>query len=307
MNSHHKVKKAVIAAAGYGTRFLVWTKSMPKEMLYLDGKPIIQHVVEELVDAGIEEIIIVGSSSKRSIEDHFDYPSADLLENLRAGGAKKAHYIDMINEIADIAKFIYLRQKGRYGNGTPIVTASHLLIDEPFMFMFADDLFFTPKGVPSQVRQMIQIHEETGGSVLACKKITTDREFNSYGVVAGVEIRKGLIRMTTIIEKPGRENAPSNLASVSGFLFTPEVVEALVRASEKFEGGKEFMLQPVIQKLIDQGFEFYAKEIERGIYYDTGDQLEYFKTTVDYAIRNKEYGDAVKEFILQKAEEIKNS
>ena len=120
-----KVTKAVIAAAGFGTRFLPQTKAMPKEMLPVVDKPVIQYLVEDLVEAGIKDIIIVGSSSKRSIEDHFDVPNEDLLANLRAGGAKKQHYIDELYRLSNLANFIYIRQKGPYGNATPLANAAH--------------------------------------------------------------------------------------------------------------------------------------------------------------------------------------
>lgn len=299
-----KVRYAVIAAAGYGTRFLTWTKSMPKEMLYLDGKPIIQHVVEELVDAGVETIIIVGNSSKRPIEEHFAPPSADLLENLRSGGSKKARYIDKVNEISRIANFVYLRQEGEPGNAAPVFSAAHLLEGEPFFFMFADDLFYSPKGVLTQAKQMLQIYNETGGSVLACKRIEADYEYDIYGTVAGENIRDGLVRISTIIEKPGKENAPSNKAAVSGFLFIPEVAVWTRKVGENFNGADEFMIQPVIQSMIDEGYRFFAKEIEDSVYYDTGNQFGYIKTFIDYSIRSQEFGGEVKDYITKKAEEI---
>ena len=136
--------KAVIAVAGFGTRFLPQTKAMPKEMLPLIDKPIIQYVVEELVAAGIKDIIIVGSGNKRAIEDHFDLPGEELLANLKAGGDKKKRYIEQVEEIANLANFVYIRQKGPYGNATPLLSAAHLVGDEPFIYTWADD-FFTPE------------------------------------------------------------------------------------------------------------------------------------------------------------------
>src|ERR1019366_2769382 len=146
------VTKAVIAAAGFGTRFLPQTKAMPKEMLPVIDKPIIQYVVEELVDAGIKDIIIVTGYSKRSIEDHFDTPNEDLLVNLRLGGAKKEHLLDEIERLASLANFIYIRQKGPYGTATPVRNAAHIIGDEPFIYTFADD-FFSSK--PGRTKQLI--------------------------------------------------------------------------------------------------------------------------------------------------------
>ena len=156
------VTKAVIAAAGFGTRFLPQTKAMPKEMLPLIDKPIIQYAVEDLVAAGIKDIIIVGSSSKRAIEDHFDVPNEDLLVNIRAGGPKKAHYIQEMEDLANMANFIYVRQKGPYGNATPIANAAHLIGDEPFIFVYADDLVVSE---PNTFTQMIDLYNELGGLV----------------------------------------------------------------------------------------------------------------------------------------------
>src|SRR6266446_4255745 len=134
-----KVTKAVIAAAGFGTRFLPQTKAMPKEMLPLVDKPIIQHVVEELVSAGIRDIIIVTGQAKRSIEDHFDIPSGDLIANLRMGGKKKQHFIDEVEAIAGLANFVYVRQRRLYGNGVPLLDVEHLIGDEPFIYTWSDD------------------------------------------------------------------------------------------------------------------------------------------------------------------------
>src|SRR5688572_14811958 len=135
----NKVTKAVIPAAGFGTRFLPQTKAMPKEMLPIVDKPVIQIVVEKLVEAGIEDIIIVTGYHKRSIEDHFDSPSRELVENLRMGGEKKKHLLDSIESISDMANFIYVRQKGPYGNGTPLMNVRPLIGNEPFIYTWSDD------------------------------------------------------------------------------------------------------------------------------------------------------------------------
>ncbi|MCA9338305.1 NTP transferase domain-containing protein, partial [Candidatus Saccharibacteria bacterium] len=154
----NKPTKAIIAAAGFGTRFLPQTKAMPKEMLPLIDKPIIQYVVEELVSAGIKDIIIIGSYNKRAIEDHFDDPSEDLLANLRLGGPKKQPFIDSLYEVANLANFIYVRQKGPYGNATPLACASHLISpDESFIYTFADDFFVAS---PTRFEQMVDVYDK---------------------------------------------------------------------------------------------------------------------------------------------------
>jgi UTP--glucose-1-phosphate uridylyltransferase len=161
MASKQKVRKAVIAAAGFGTRFLPQTKAMPKEMLPLIDKPIIQQIVEELVEAGIEDIVIVTGYHKRTIEDHFDLMSAELKLNLEEGG--KQELLDITKQIAGLANFCYIRQKGPYGTGTPLLNAAHLIGDEPVIYTFADD-FVTAS--PSRFKQLLKVHYENGGYVL---------------------------------------------------------------------------------------------------------------------------------------------
>lgn len=291
-----KVTKAVIAAAGFGTRFLPQTKAMPKEMLPLIDKPIIQYVVEELVEAGIKDIIIIGSSNKRAIEDHFDLPNLDLLNNLKAGGAKKQHYIDEIEEIASMANFIYLRQKGPYGNATPILNAAHLLGNEPFIYTFADDFFFAR---PGRTSQLIETHEQYGGSVFACKTVKDDSEYDRYGIVSGREVDKGLRKVERIIEKPGKAAATSNMASVSGYLLMPDIFPYLEKAAAEHADG-ELMIQPIMQAMIDDDLPFYAREIQNGAYYDTGDKLEYLKTVIDFGLSNTELGSALRDYLRTK-------
>lgn len=281
--------KAIIAAAGFGTRFLPQTKALPKEMLPIIDKPIIQYVVEELVEAGIEDIIIVGSANKRSIEDHFDVPNEDLLANLRAGGEKKHHYIEQVEAISEMANFIYIRQKGPYGNATPLACAAHLIApDESFIYTFADDFILAS---PSRFRQMIKASEDHEGAVLSCKKIVDESEFDRYGVVAGKKEGDGVIRMTNIVEKPGKANAPSDLASVSSYLLPGAFFSYLESARKDFDGRGEFTVQPIMQQMIDEGHAFFGVEVKNGTYYDTGDKLEYLKTVIDFGLRDKKLGD----------------
>ena len=286
--------KAIIAAAGFGTRFLPQTKAMPKEMMPLIDKPIIQYVVEELVAAGIKDIIIVGSSNKRSIEDHFDLPSEDLLNNLRAGGEKKAPLLKQVEDIASMANFIYVRQKGPYGNATPVQCAAHLIGDEPFIYTFADDFFVAS---PGRTEQLIEAYEKYEGQVLACKKIILDDEYDRYGVVAGDQADDTTRKVSKFVEKPGKEHAPSDLASVSGYLLTPEVFDYIEKANESFDGQGELMLQPIMQQMINDGYGVYAREITGGAFYDTGDKLEYLKTVIDFGLEHPKLGQALREHL----------
>ncbi len=288
------VTKAVIAAAGFGTRFLPQTKAMPKEMLPLIDKPVIQYVVEELVAAGIKDIIIVGSSNKRAIEDHFDLPSEELLSNLRAGGEKKKPYIELVEGIANLANFIYVRQKGPYGNATPLLSAAHLVGDEPFIYTWADD-FFSPNTNATQ--QLINVYQQTGGGVFACKRVVLDEEYDRYGFAAGDVVESDtLIKMKQIIEKPGKANAPSELAAVSSYLLPGSIMSYIEKAVVAHDEG-EFMFQPFVQQMIDEGYDFYAKEIEGAQFYDTGNPLEYLKTTIDFGLQHPEFGDALADYL----------
>jgi UTP--glucose-1-phosphate uridylyltransferase len=293
-----KVTKAVIAAAGFGTRFLPQTKAMPKEMLPLIDKPIIQYIVEDLVAAGIKDIIIVGSSNKRAIEDHFDVPSADLLENLRAGGPKKQHYIDEIEAVASLANFVYVRQKGPYGTATPVMNAAHLIGNEPFIYAFADDLTVA---TPNAFQQMIALYDELGGNILPSIRIRDDREYDRYGVLGGEQLRDDVLKMTSIIEKPGKAKAPSDFAAVGGYLFTPEIFDYMEQGLASLKDGQEFYLtDSVVEPMLRDGHDFYGCLIGNSQRYDTGDKLEYLKTVVDFALRHEELGPEFRAYLLQK-------
>lgn len=289
------VRKAVIAAAGFGTRFLPQTKAMPKEMLPLVDKPIIQYIVEELVGAGIEDIVIVTGYHKRSIEDHFDHMSADLRANLRTSGKEKL--LEETKKISELANFAYIRQKGLYGNATPLMNAEHLIGEEPFIYTFADDFIVAS---PSRFSQMIDLHQKTGSSVLSCIRISKDEDFKRYGVVDGEKIEDGLLRMSTIVEKPGKDNAPSDLASVSGYLLTPDIFGYLRNSQTNVGDGEEFIIQPAMQAMIKDGKELLAYEIQNGKYYDTGNRLEYIKTVIDFALEREDIKDEVLEYLQTK-------
>jgi len=297
MKKTNRPTKAVIAAAGFGTRFLPQTKAMPKEMLPLIDKPIIQYVVEALVKAGIRDIILVTGSNKRSIEDHFDEPATDLLENLRAGGEKKQPFIDQIQDIAGLANFVYVRQKGGYGNAIPLLNVTHLIGDEPFIYTYADDII---EATPSHFEQMIARYEQLNGAILPCLKATTDEDYDRYGIVGGEQLQDGVIKATLIEEKPGKADAKSDLASVGGYLFTPEVFEYLERLRDSQPDAPEFQIQPIIKAMMDDGKPYYAYEIQNAEYFDTGNKLEYLKTVVDFALRRDDLGNDFRVWLEQR-------
>lgn len=289
-----RVRKAVIAAAGFGTRFLPQTKAMPKEMMPIVDKPIIQYVVEELVAAGIKDIIIVSNYSKRTIEDHFDIPSAELAAALSNG---KEHMLEELRSISDMANFVYVRQKQPMGNIAPLLYAGHLIDDdEPFIYTFADDFI---SATPTRFEQMVKMYEATNGSVLSCIRLEQDEEYDRYGVVAGEEIQPGLIKMSTIVEKPGKQNAPSNLASVSAYLLQPHILPYIEEVTKGYSG-KELKIQDAMQAMINDGHEYYALEIANGKYHDAGNKLEYMKTVVDFALERKDIGDDFRAYLRDK-------
>jgi UTP--glucose-1-phosphate uridylyltransferase len=291
-----KVRKAVIAAAGFGTRFLPQTKAMPKEMLPLVDKPIIQYIVEELVKAGIEDIVIVTGYHKRSIEDHFDQISADLQLNLEQGG--KADLLKETQKISDLAHFAYVRQKGPYGTATPLLNVTHLIGDEPFIYTFADDLILAE---PNAFSQMIALYDEFKSPILPCITIDQDDEYERYGIVAGDEVRPGLMKASGIVEKPGVANAPSNMASIGSFLLTPETFNYLDKGFSSMPQGQEFYLSTfVLSPMIEDGKSIYACTIKDSRRYDTGNKLDYLKTVVDFALQHDDLKDQFSDYLKDK-------
>lgn len=273
--------KAIVCAAGIGTRFLPQTKAMPKEMLPIIDRPVIQLIVEEAVAAGVTDIIIVTGSTKRAIEDHFDR-SDELEAELRERG--KADKADQIKAIAEMANFVYVRQKGTpKGNARPILNAQHLIDkDEPFFVFFADD-FFRSK-VPRAV-QLKQAYERTGKSVISLIEIEP-HDADKYGMAAiGDDLGGGTFKINELIEKPGPEKSPSNFASVGGFLLTPDILSII--AEEKTGKGGEMVLADSINELAGRGA-VYGQFIE-GVWHDTGDQLKYLMAVVDVALATEAY------------------
>ncbi len=289
-----KVTKAVIPAAGFGTRFLPQTKAMPKEMLPIVDKPVIQYIVEELVDAGITDIIIVTGYHKRTIEDHFDNPSTDLIENLKMGGEKKRPLLEAVQKISNMANFAYVRQKGPYGNGTPLMNVRHLIGDEPFIYTWSDDFIAAD---PSRFKQLLAAYEKYGYSCMASVRAQSDADYDRYGFASGKEIEPGVIDCSTIIEKPGKANAPSDLANVSGFLFTPDIFNYLDTVLANLQPGSEFYYNDALKLMLADQKHVLAVEIQNGKYYDTGNKLEYMKTQVEFALRDPSMSEEFKTFL----------
>lgn len=292
-----KIRKAVIPAAGFGTRFLPQTKAMPKEMLPIVDKPVIQYVVEELIDAGIEDIVMVTGYHKRTIEDHFDRPSMELIENLRMGGEKKLPLLQQIERISEMANFFYVRQKGPYGNGTPLLNVRKIIGDEPFIYTWSDDFIYAhPK---SRFKQMIEVYEEFGSSVLSSFKVGKDEDYDRYGFAGGTELREGVIDVKTLIEKPGKSNAPSQYVTVGGGIFTPDIFNYLDQALSDMREGEELYYNDMLKLMLEDGLQVIAAEIKNGKYYDTGNKLEYMKTVVEFALQHEDISGEFRRFLKE--------
>ncbi len=284
-----KVTKAVIAAAGFGTRFLPATKAMPKEMLPLVDKPIIQYAVEDVISAGIQDIAIVTGWHKRSIEDHFDYPF-ELEKRLVEAG--KHDQAEEVRRIAEMANFIYIRQKGPYGNGTPIWNARSFIGDEPFLYLWADDFI---SATPSRCQQLVQAYEKYGGSaILSSIRLSGPEDYKRYGYAVGEEVAPGVMKASKTVEKPGPDAVDSDYAIVSGFLFGPEMIPAIGKAMRNLEESSyndELWYNNGINILLEEGKDVYAVEIVGGKYHDCGNKLEYLKTVVEFGLKHEDLSE----------------
>ncbi|MEK9132901.1 MAG: UTP--glucose-1-phosphate uridylyltransferase GalU [Patescibacteria group bacterium] len=281
-----KIRKAVFPAAGFGTRFLPVTKAQPKEMLPIVDKPVIQYLVEEAVAAGIEEIIIVTGRGKRSIEDHFDY-SYELEKTLVERG--KSNLIKEVRKIAEMAKFVYVRQPRPLGDGHAILCAKEVIGNEPFAVLFGDDL--VDSKVPA-IKQLMDVYEKTGAPVMALEKIDK-KNSKKYGIVDPKKRDGRLVEIKDLVEKPDPKSAPSDLAIIGKYILTPEVLEALERAEKGKDG--EIRLINAFQLLLGKT-PLYGYEIE-GRRYDTGDKLGFLEATIDYALKRKDVGPQLRKYI----------
>ena len=290
MSKNKKITKVVIPAAGFGTRFLPQTKAMPKEMLPIVDKPVIQYVAEEAVHSGVNNIIIVTGANKRAIEDHFDVPNEDLIKNLMAGN--KEHILKNIRKISEMANFIYVRQKGPYGNGTPILAVEPIIEDEPFAVLWGDEFIHS---TPPRLKQMINVYEKYGGIVISGVKIEKKEDLKRYGIAELEHVEGNVHKIKRIVEKPDPNEAPSNIATHGGYILPPDIFGALKRI--KPGKGGEIWLVDAINLLKDEGIPVYTVVIENGRYYDTGNKFEYLKTVVEFALQHEETNGEFKKFL----------
>lgn len=281
-----RVRKAVIPAAGLGTRFLPASKVVPKEMLPVVDRPVIQYVVEEAVAAGIEQIIIVTAQSKRAVEDHFD--THFELES-RLGAAGKQRELDEVRRLTNLAEFIYVRQPAPLGNGHAVLCARRAVGDEPFAMLWGDDL--VDSAVPC-LTQLLRVYEDVGASVAAVMRVPRE-DISKYGVCRAEQVAPRTFRVDELVEKPALAEAPSNLAAVKEYVLTAEVFEELERTLPG-QGG-EIWLADALNRLAARG-RLYAYEFE-GRRYDVGNKLEFLHATIELALQRPDLGPALREYL----------
>ena len=289
-NNNMEIRKVVIPAAGWGTRFLPQTKAMPKEMLSVVDKPVIQYVAEEAVASGIENIIIITGWQKRAIEDHFDR-SFELEKYLESKGKKQE--LKQIKKIAQLANFIYIRQKGKYyGNAVPILSARPAIDNEPFAVLWGDE-FITAQ--PPRLAQMIEAYKKYKGVIISAVRIKTKDQLSRYGIADMEPIDGNVFKIKKIVEKPLPNQAPSNLATHGAYILPPEIFDIIKNLKPGKDG--EIWLTDAINKLIKTGFPVYGCEIKNAKYYDTGNKLEYLKTVVEFALSRPDFSKDFKKYL----------
>ena len=282
------IRKAVIPAAGKGTRFLPATKSQPKEMLPIVDKPAIQFVVEEAVRAGIRDILVITGQGKRTLEDHFDR-SFELEATLEATG--KFDLLKQVRAIADMADLHYVRQGEARGLGHAVSVARQHVGQEPFAVMLGDDIMTESAGV---LDGMIDVHRRFGCSVVALKQVTP-KEISSYGCATPEPVEDNLVKICDIVEKPTAEEAPSNLAVIGRYIFTPEIFDVLER-TEPGAGGEIQLTDAIKLLLADQPVYGYVFEHGR---FDAGDKLDYLRATVELALDREDLGPPFRAFLAE--------
>ncbi|BDR68013.1 UTP--glucose-1-phosphate uridylyltransferase [Clostridium tetani] len=290
-----KVKKAVIPAAGLGTRFLPATKAQPKEMLPIVDKPTIQHIIEEAVASGIEEILIITGRNKRAIEDHFD-KSVELEQQLKDTGKKDM--LEMVEDISNMAEIYYIRQKEPKGLGHAINCARTFVGDEPFAVMLGDDVVYGDKPC---LKQLIECYNEYKTTILGVQQVAREDVYK-YGIVEGKHIENNVYKVKDLIEKPDVDEAPSNIAILGRYIITPKIFEIL-STIEPGKGG-EIQLTDALKKLSLQEA-IYAYDFE-GRRYDVGDKLGFLEATIEFALRKDEIKNDFEKYILGIAEQIQS-
>ena len=275
--------KAVIPAAGLGTRFLPATKAQPKEMLPVFDKPTIQYVIEEAVASGIDDILIVTGKGKRSIEDHFDR-SFELEYNLQENG--KEDYLEKMKEISDLANIYYVRQKKQKGLGDAIYSAKKYVGDEPFAIMLGDTI--TKANVPC-IKQLIDVYNKYNASTIAVEAVPCEK-VERYGIIKGNAVENNIYKIEKLVEKPPVDKAPSNLAIMGRYLLEAEIFDHIEDTKPGFGG--EIQLTDAMSKLND----IYA-QVFQGKTYDIGNRIEWLKTSIEFAMDDEEAKDDLLKYL----------
>jgi UTP--glucose-1-phosphate uridylyltransferase len=293
MQKPKKVRKAIIPAAGLGTRFLPATKSVPKELLPIVDTPTIQYIVQEVVDAGIEMLVLITGKGKTAIIDHFDL-NLELQHKLESEGKKEL--AQRLNEQTGIIEIVSVRQQSPKGLGHAVLCAKEIIGDEPFVVLLGDDL--VDAKVPC-TKQMIDVYEKHDKSVVALNPVERD-DISKFGICGGVELDSRCLELNKMVEKPKLEEAPSNLAIVGRYILKPKIFEYLQEA--KPGKGGEIQLTDAMHKLmLDDGFIGYKFEGER---YDAGDKFGFLQANIGYALKHQEVGPKLKEYIKKLASEL---
>ena len=296
-----KIRKAVIPAAGLGTRVLPATKAQPKEMLVIVDKPALQYLVEELVEAGIEEILIVTGRNKVSIENHFDY-SYELEKTLEEKGKKDL--LKIVNNISEMSNIYYVRQKKPLGLGHAISCAEAFVGDEPFVVLLGDDIIYTAKdkGQSPVTKQLVEKYNELqGGTILGVQEVPHEN-VSKYGIIKPLkQIDEKTVAVEDFIEKPSVDEAPSNLAALGRYVLEPEIFSYLKRT--KPGKGGEIQLTDAILAMKNDGEKLYAYNFD-GLRYDTGDKFGMFVANVEFGLRHEELKDKVKDYLKDLVEKL---
>ncbi len=290
-----KIRKAVIPVAGFGTRFLPFTKAMPKEMLPIVDKPTIQYIVEEAIKSGIEDIIFVTAShsNKRAIEDHFDI-SKTLEITLEEKG--KLDSLKVVHDISELGNIHYIRQKEAKGLGHAILCAKSFIGDEPFAVLLGDDIIVNDD-TPA-LKQLINAYDDTKRSIMGVQEVSYD-DVSKYGVVKCDNLDKDVVKMSDFVEKPNKEDAPSNRAVLGRYILTPTIFEYL--ESQEIGAGNEIQLTDAVKRMMDTE-DVYSCNF-KGTRYDIGDKLGFLEATVDFALNNEELSEDFKKFLKTKIED----
>ena len=286
-----KVRKAIIPAAGYGTRFLPATKAMPKEMLPIIDKPTIQYIVEEAVAAGIEDIIIITGKSKRAIEDHFDKNTELELDLMNKG---KIEMLEAVQKASNLANIYFIRQKEMKGLGDAIYTARSFIGDEPFSVLLGDDIVVSNVGDQPAILQLMEEYYETGSSVIGVQTVPENKT-HRYGIIDPLEQEGRLYKVKRFVEKPAQGTAPSNQAIMGRYVLTPAIFDHL--AKKQVGAGGEIQLTDAIE-MLNQEEAVYAYDF-KGTRYDVGEKIGFIKTTIDFAL-HREFADELREYMREK-------